>query len=74
MTSSSSQPITAATRRRRARTTAASMCRCCVHGGKPGVDLGTRATLSDIGQTVAANFGVSIAKGESFLVKLESTH
>ncbi len=45
-----------------------------VHGGKPGVDLGTRATLSDIGQTVAAIFGVSIAKGESFLVKLESTH
>jgi phosphopentomutase len=32
-----------------------------------GVDLGTRATLSDIGQTVAANFGTSIEKGESFL-------
>lgn len=32
-----------------------------------GVDLGTRGSLSDIGQTVAENFGVSIAKGESFL-------
>lgn len=34
---------------------------------KQGVDLGLRATLSDIGQTVAENFGVHIAKGESFL-------
>jgi phosphopentomutase len=32
-----------------------------------GVNLGTRATLSDIGQTVARNFGTSIGKGESFL-------
>ena len=32
-----------------------------------GVDLGTRATLSDLGQTVAENFGTRIAKGESFL-------
>jgi phosphopentomutase len=32
-----------------------------------GLDLGTRATLSDIGQTVAENFGVRIAHGESFL-------
>jgi phosphopentomutase len=32
-----------------------------------GKDLGTRPTLSDIGQTVAENFGVRIAKGESFL-------
>ena len=32
-----------------------------------GVNLGTRATLSDIGQTAAENFGVRIAKGESFL-------
>ena len=31
------------------------------------VDLGTRATLSDIGQTVADNFGTTIAKGTSFL-------
>ena len=41
-----------------------------VQGGKPGVDLGTRATLSDIGQTVAAIFGASLAKGESFLAAL----
>jgi phosphopentomutase len=35
-----------------------------------GVNLGTRATLSDIGQTVAENFGVSISHGESFLSQL----
>ncbi len=34
---------------------------------RQGVHLGTRATLADIGQTVAKNFGVSMAKGESFL-------
>ncbi len=34
------------------------------HGG---VDLGLRGTLSDIGQTVAENFGVEIQKGTSFL-------
>jgi phosphopentomutase len=32
-----------------------------------GAGLGLRASLSDIGQTVAANFGVSIAHGESFM-------
>jgi phosphopentomutase len=31
------------------------------------VDLGTRDTLSDIGQTVAENFGTSISVGTSFL-------
>jgi phosphopentomutase len=31
------------------------------------VDLGLRASLSDIGQTVAANFNASIANGASFL-------
>jgi phosphopentomutase len=35
-----------------------------------GVDLGMRATLSDIGQTVAANFGAVIANGESFLPQI----
>ncbi|MGH9558572.1 MAG: phosphopentomutase [Bryobacteraceae bacterium] len=35
-----------------------------------GVDLGTRATLSDIGQTVAENFGTGIEKGTSFLPDL----
>jgi phosphopentomutase len=32
-----------------------------------GVDLGLRGSLADIGQTVAANFGASIAHGVSFL-------
>jgi phosphopentomutase len=39
-------------------------------GVKRGVDLGLRATLSDIGQTVAANFGASLARGQSFLPQL----
>ena len=38
-----------------------------VHGA---LDLGTRATLSDIGQTVAANFGAEIAQGTSFLTQI----
>jgi len=40
-----------------------------VYGKKAraGVNLGVRRTLSDIGQTVAENFGTSIAVGESFL-------
>jgi phosphopentomutase len=37
---------------------------------KPGVDLGLRASLSDIGQTVAANFGAAIAHGASFLSQI----
>ena len=39
------------------------------HGprARHNVALGTRATLSDIGQTIAANFGTSIVRGESFL-------
>jgi phosphopentomutase len=37
---------------------------------KGGVDLGTRATLSDIGQTVAENFSVHISKGSSFLPQI----
>jgi phosphopentomutase len=38
--------------------------------GKRGVDLGTRATLADMGQTVAENFGAAIPRGESFLGQL----
>ena len=34
---------------------------------KAGVDMGIRQSLADIGQTVAANFGTTIAAGESFL-------
>jgi phosphopentomutase len=35
------------------------------------VNLGTRATLADIGQTVAQNFGTSIPAGTSFLQELQ---
>jgi phosphopentomutase len=34
------------------------------------VNLGVRKTLSDIGQTVAENFGTKISRGESFLSAL----
>jgi phosphopentomutase len=37
---------------------------------KAGVDLGLRATLSDIGQTVAENYGTSIGVGKSFLAEI----
>ena len=33
-------------------------------------DLGLRSSLADIGQTVAANFGITIAHGESFLTQI----
>ena len=36
-------------------------------GVKTGVNLGTRPTLADIGQTVAQNFGAHISAGASFL-------
>src|SRR5580658_319749 len=35
-----------------------------------GVNLGLRSSLSDIGQTVAENFGAHIAKGASFLPQI----
>ncbi len=38
---------------------------------KSGVNLGTRATLADIGQCVAQNFGTSIPAGTSFLSDLQ---
>jgi len=34
---------------------------------RAGVDLGTRGSLADIGQTIAANFGLKLTAGESFL-------
>jgi phosphopentomutase len=37
---------------------------------RKGLNLGVRATLSDIGQTVAENFGIAIARGESFLKQI----
>jgi phosphopentomutase len=39
----------------------------CVHAG---ADLGLRGSLSDIGQTVAENFGCTIAEGASFLPQI----
>jgi len=43
-----------------------------VHGPKVrrGVDLGVRGSLSDIGQTVAENFGARISNGQSFLTQI----
>ena len=35
-------------------------------GTSEGVNLGTRSTLADMGQTVAENFGASIPHGEQF--------
>jgi phosphopentomutase len=37
-----------------------------------GKDLGVRDSLSDIGQTVAENFGTSIVTGKSFLAELKA--
>jgi phosphopentomutase len=34
---------------------------------KPGVNLGIRESLSDIGQTIAENFGIRLTVGKSFL-------
>jgi phosphopentomutase len=34
---------------------------------RPGVDLGTRESLSDIGHTIAENFGLKLKAGKSFL-------
>jgi phosphopentomutase len=38
-----------------------------VYGGRASVNLGTRSSLADIGQTVAENFGLKLNAGESFL-------
>jgi phosphopentomutase len=37
---------------------------------KAGVDLGTRESLADIGQTIAENFGLRLAAGKSFLEQI----
>ncbi len=39
---------------------------------KSGVDLGTRKSLSDIGNTIAENFGLNLSAGESFLNQLRA--
>jgi len=41
-------------------------------GGQKGRNLGVRATLADMGQTVAENFGGEIPHGESFLGEVMS--
>ncbi|MBK9153507.1 MAG: phosphopentomutase [Chloracidobacterium sp.] len=45
----------------------------CGKNAKPGVDLGTRGSLADIGATVAENFGLALGAGESFLQALYRT-
>jgi phosphopentomutase len=37
---------------------------------KPGVNLGTRGSLADIGETIAQNFNVRLGSGESFLADI----
>ena len=37
---------------------------------KSGINLGTRTSLSDIGQTIANNFGLRLENGESFLSQI----
>lgn len=39
---------------------------------KPGVDLGTRGSLADIGQTIADNFGLRLVAGESFAGRIKA--
>lgn len=39
---------------------------------KPGVNLGTRASLADIGQTIAENFRLQLVAGASFLSEVTS--
>ncbi len=40
---------------------------------RAGIDLGTRQSLSDIGQTIASNFGLELKDGESFLGEIVRT-
>jgi phosphopentomutase len=41
---------------------------------RPGVNLGTRESLADIGQTIAENFGLKLTAGQSFLTQLTQPH
>jgi phosphopentomutase len=40
---------------------------------RAGVNLGTRQSLADIGQTIADNFGLRLTAGESFLKEVDSS-
>jgi len=37
---------------------------------RPGVNLGTRRSLADMGQTIAENFGLRLTAGESFFSEI----
>ena len=37
---------------------------------RPGINLGTRSSLADIGQTIADNFDLKLSAGESFLDRI----
>jgi phosphopentomutase len=39
-----------------------------------GINLGTRGSLADIGQTIAHNFGLKLKDGESFLDRIYKIH
>jgi phosphopentomutase len=39
---------------------------------RTGVNLGTRASLADIGQTITDNFGLRLTAGESFLTQIKN--
>jgi len=39
---------------------------------RQSVDLGTRSSLADIGYTIAANFGLKLGAGQSFLTEISS--
>ena len=41
-------------------------------GASQSVDLGTRSSLADIGYTIAANFGLKLGAGQSFLTEISS--
>ncbi|MBA2527642.1 MAG: phosphopentomutase [Pyrinomonadaceae bacterium] len=40
------------------------------NSASPGIDLGKRESLADIGQTIAENFGLSLTAGRSFLKEI----
>src|SRR4029453_17973011 len=45
------------------------------HRVRPAVDIGTRRTFADLGQTLAVNFGVGpLAHGTSFLEAIVADH
>lgn len=43
---------------------------CWGRRARAGVDLGTRSSLADIGQTIAENFGLTLQAGRSFLKEI----